>query len=69
MTRERARGWAGEVIRLYLDEGWSVCEIAAKAGRATTTPATVRRHLERNGIGSVRWCRLCHTYEETRATP
>ena len=62
-------GYAGAVIRQYLDEGLSVCQIAAAAGRKTTTPATVRRHLERAGIGSMRWCPMCRRYEETRAAP
>lgn len=65
----RAVSFTDKVTRMYLDEHMTICQIVATVGRKTTTYATVRGHLERRGVGSVRWCPICRTCEETRATP
>jgi hypothetical protein len=61
--------FADDVVRMYLDDQMTICQIVRAAARKTTTYATVRGHLERRGVGSVRYCKICRTCEETRATP
>ncbi len=49
---------AARVLRLYLEDGLSACQIAACL-RRNTTPESVRGHLRSHGVGGVRWCPSC----------